>query len=483
MGIFQRFFGGGGNSAEREASPVPKVQARYEAGSVGSRRTIGWNPPDSGPVTATATAPTIRARSRDAHRNDGAARQIIEAWVDDTVGWGFTPRSMAREAAVRDRVHSLWSEWAETAGSAGEDFAALTSTVVREVLAAGECFVRLRPRKAEDGLAVPLALEVIEAARVPFDLTQTVDGGTITQGVERDLLGRVVAYHVADFTPGEPMPAGASATPRRIPAAVMLHVFDQERPGQVRGVSALATALPRLRLLDAWSDAVLLRQQLANLYVAFRTGSSGTDTDVSPWTGQATDTDTSGRPIVALEPGIFEELGLGEEVKFSDPPDPPSNQSFGKDQLRLACIAAGVPPEVATHDWGAANDRLARVVLNAWRRRVERFRWSVIVPRLLRPIWKTWMAASGLSLPTDDPGAKRATWRAHAWPYVHPVQDVTATVGAIKAGLTSLSAAVAEASGEDAETVLAQIAADNTRADAHGLRLDSDGRQAKGGAA
>lgn len=484
MGFFQRFFGGGGGvdgGGGRGPSPVPSVQARYDAGSV-SRRTLGWAPPDSGPVAATATAPTIRARARDAFRNDGAARQVIEAWVDDVVGWGFAPRSRARDAAVRDRVHQLWEAWAETAGAAGEDFASVTSTAVRSVLVDGEVFVRLRPRKAEDGLPVPLALEVIDAARVPFDKTETIDGGDIVQGVERDLLGRVVAYHVSDFSPGEPMPAGASATPRRIPATAMLHVFDQERPGQVRGVSILATALPRLRLLDAWSDAVLLRQQLSNLYVAFRTGSTPAEGE-SAWTGQApAGTDPSGKPIVALEPGIFEELGVGESVTFSDPPDAPSNQSFGQDQLRLACISAGVPPEIVTHSWGGANDRLARVILNGWRRRVERFRWSVIVPRLLRPVWKTWIASSGLPLPVDDPGARGATWRAQSWPYTHPVQDVRATLEAIKGGLTSLSSAVSEASGEDAETVLRAIAADNALSDSLGLRLDSDGRQGKAGA-
>jgi len=480
MGLFRRLFGGGGGvDGERGPSPVPSIQARYDAGSQ-SRRTLGWNPPDSGPVAATATAPTIRARARDAYRNDGAARQVVEAWVDDAVGWGFAPRSRARDAAVRDRVHQLWEAWAETAGSAGEDFAALTASAVREVLVSGEVFIRLRPRKAADGLPVPLALEVIDPARVPFDKTEATDGGTIVQGIEFDLLGRVVAYYVSDFAPGEPMPLGASVTPRRIPATAILHVFDPERPAQVRGVSILATALPRLRLLDAWSDAVLLRQQMSNLYVAFRTGTTPADGQ-SAWTGQApVGTDPSGRPIIALEPGIFEELDVGESVNFSDPPDPPANQSFGQDQLRLACISAGVPPEIATHDWGSANDRLARVVLNAWRRRVERFRWAVIVPRLLRPIWRTWIASSGLPLPVDDPGARGATWRAHAWPYVHPVQDVTATVSAIKAGLTSLSAAVSEASGEDAETVLRAIAEDNSLADSLGLNLDSDGRGQKG---
>ena len=455
----------------------PPIQARYDSGTTGSRRTRGWNPPDLGAVAATSTGPIIRARARAAFRNDSLARQIIEAWTDDVCGWGFVPRSSSSDAATRDDVHRLWELWAETAGSVGEDFAAVIATAVRAVLLDGEVFLRLRPRKREDKLPVPLALELVDPARVPHDMTQTLDGegGDVVQGIEHDQLGRVTAFHVFDRAPGEPVPSNVSAKLRRIPATAMVHIFDSERPGQVRGVSVLATALPRLRMLDGWHDAVLLRQQLGNLFAGFVTNPATPEgMDASVLTGRAPDATQDGRPVVELEPGILQELAAGEKVEFSDPPDPPRSQDFGREQGRLACLAAGVPLEVATHDWSRQNDRIARVTLNAWRRRVERFRWSVVVPRLLRPIWAGWMRVSGLGLAVAD---QRATWNAHAWPYVHPVQDVQATVAAVRSGLTSLSSAVAEASGEDGETVLREIAADNALADELGLRLDSDGRR------
>ncbi len=452
----------------------PRIQARFDSGTTGSHRTRGWNPPDLGAVAATSTAPIIRSRARDGFRNDSLARQIVETWIDDVCGWGFVPRSSSRDASVRSRVNALWETWSETAGAAGEDFAGLTAAVVRSVLVDGEAFVRLRTRRPEDGLVVPLAIELIDSARIPFELTEQLEGGSIVQGIERDLLGRVTAYYVLDTSPGEPSPANASTGPRRIPAASMLHVFDAERPGQVRGVSILATALPRLRMLDGWHDATLLRQQLANLFAGFVTSAVTPDgMDASVLTGRAADATQDGRPVVELEPGILQELAAGEKVEFSDPPDPPRAQDFGREQARLACLSAGVPLEVVTGDWGGANDRIARVTLNAWRRRIERFRWSTVVPQLLRPVWSAWTQRAGLGLDVADRGA---TWRAHAWPYVHPVQDVQASIAAIRGGLTSLGAVVAEASGEDSETVLEAIAADNRLADELGLRLDSDGR-------
>ena len=468
MGFMKTLFGGSAPPG-RDAG----IQARYDAGSTGTRRTRGWDPPDLGAVAATATAPTIRARARDAFRNDSLARQIVETWLDDTCGWGFVPRSSSRDASVRGRVNALWETWAECAGAAGEDFGALTAAVVRSVLVDGEAFVRLRTRRPEDKLPVPLVLELIDPARIPFELTEQLEGGTITQGVENDALGRVTAFHVLDTAPGEPSPANASTGPRRIPAASMLHIFDLERPGQVRGISVLATALPRLRMLDGFHDSVLLRQQLSNLFAGFVSNASTPDGDASVLTGLPPDATQDGRPVVALEPGLLQELSAGEKIDFSDPPDPPRAQDFAREQARLACIGAGAPLEVVTGNWAGANDRIARVTLNAWRRRVERFRWSVVVPRLLRPAWAAWVRASGLALAVEDRGA---TWRAHSWPYIHPVQDVQATVAAVRSGLTSLSSAVAEASGEDAEVVFREIAADNVVADELGLRLDSDGR-------
>ena len=40
------------------------------------------------------------------------------------------------------------------------DFYGLQAMVAREMFVAGECFVRMRPRRAEDGLLVPLQMQL-----------------------------------------------------------------------------------------------------------------------------------------------------------------------------------------------------------------------------------------------------------------------------------------------------------------------------------
>lgn len=466
----------------RGSGPVPSVKAStpYESGSVGTRRTRGWEPPSYGPVAATLTAATIRARARDAARNDGLARAIVEQWTSDLNGWGYTPRSKAKNAALRDRLHDLWARWSEEAGSGGQDFAALTAAAMRSLVVDGEILARLRPRRLGDGLVVPLQVELLDPARLA-DLTESApNGGQIIQGVEFSAIGQRVAYWILDYAPGEPMPAGASTTPTRVPASSVLHAFDTTRPGQVRGISFLATALPKLRALDLWADATLMRVQLSNMFSTFIRKPSLADAGMNVLSGlPADDMTADGRSVITLEPGTFQELGPGEEITHSEPPDPPADGSFGTMQQRLACNASGMPYEIATSDWGSQNDRIARVTLHSWRRKVEMLRWTVVIPGLLRPVWRAWVATSGITGSADDPGWNRAEWRSQSWPYTHPTQDVAATLAAVRGGLTSLSAAIAETTGEDAAEVLAQIAADQKLADSLGLSLESDARQGK----
>lgn len=99
-----------------------------------------------------------------------------------------------------------------------------------------------------------------------------------------------------------------------------------------------------------------------------------------------------------------------------------------------------------------------------------------------RPIWRRWidyaLFSGALTAPTDaDPaGLKRVKWTPHAWPYLHPVQDIQAQTAEIRSGLASRSEKISER-GYDPEAIDAEQAADNARADELGLVHDSDPRK------
>jgi len=452
-----------------EARRAAQVRASYDA-AASTRRTKGWNAPSVTARASTARLSVLRDRSRAAVRNDSWAAGSIETLVDDIVGHGFQALSRASET-MRAKIQARWSEWADVA-DAGDllDFAGLTGQAVRAWLVDGECFIRLRSRKASDGLPVPLQLEVLEADVCPHENTTVTSDKVIRQGIEFDKIGRRLAYWFRQS--GEDVASSAVAS-KRVPADQVIHLYHPLRPGQLRGIPVLTPALVRFHELDKWDDASLLRLQLGAMFAAFLKPSPDETANVLPLSGDTVDATRNDKPMLGLEPGLFQELGHGEEVTFSDPPDPPtSHAEFATHQLRAVGAATGVPVQLLTHDWAGANDRLARVVLNQYRRHIQRLQWTVIVPALRR-VWSAWFEAAGF-----PPSAQAVTWSPQAWSYIHPVQDVAATQAAIRAGLTSRAAAVSE-TGEDVETIDAAQAADNARADSLGLQLDSDGRHAK----
>lgn len=52
-----------------------------------------------------------------------------------------------------------------------------------------------RPRRPQDGLAVPLLLQMIPSEMLPINRNEVASGGDVIQGIEFDDVGRRVAYH------------------------------------------------------------------------------------------------------------------------------------------------------------------------------------------------------------------------------------------------------------------------------------------------
>ena len=484
------------SAAAPSLPPVPVRSARalaaYEGGAH-TRRTLGWRAPT---VSANAALlrdlHTLRARSRHAVRNDGYAKGAIDKLVTNAIGTGIKPLSQAEDPELRTALQALWLRWTDESDADGLlDFYGQQAQAVRAMLEGGEVFVRLRDRRPGDGLSVPLQLQVLEPELCPHThSTMRPNGNRIEAGIEFDRLGRRVAYW---FHPSRPADFGFAdfdaGRLRRIPADKIVHLYEPLRPGQLRGMPHLTQALIRLHELDKFDDATLLRQQLANLYVAFLTkpASFGDGEALHPLTGLPIETHGDAQTLT-LEPGIWQELGPGEDVTFSDPPDVKSGYAdFIRQQLYHVSAATGVPYETLTGDMSKVNDRTVRVLLQDFRRRVMELQHNTVVFQLCRPVWRAWMErvflSGALSLPADflqdpEPWVK-TKWTPQGWPYLHPVQDVQAEEKAIRSGFTSRSAAVSER-GEDAEVIDREQAEDNARADELGLKYDSDGRNGNG---
>ena len=457
----------------------------HEAAGRG-RRALAWMPGNPGAVAAMlATSNELRVKSRDLVRRNAWANAGIEAFVANAVGTGIKPQSMAQDETFRVAVQALWRDWTEEADATGQtDFYGLQSLAARAMCEGGECFIRLRPRRPEDRLTVPLQLQLLEAEHLPLTLnTELPSGNVVRSGIEFDAMGRRVAYHLYRSHPEDgrlsPMSGQGGQDTVRVPAAEIMHLYRVLRPGQIRGEPWLSRALVKLNELDQYDDAELVRKKTAAMFAGFITRLAPEDNLMGEGLS-----DADGVALAGLEPGTLQILEPGEDVKFSDPADVGGSYAeFLRTQFRAVAAAIGITYEQLTGDLTGVNYSSIRAGLLEFRRRMEAIQHGVIVHQLCRPVWNAWLDQAVLSGAINAPGFARrrreyaaCKWIPQGWQWVDPEKEFKAMLLAIRAGLMSRSEAIS-AFGMDAEDVDREIAADHARADALGLILDSDPRK------
>ncbi len=467
----------------------------HEAAGSG-RRALAWMPGNPGVVAALLTTHAeLRTKSRDLVRRNAWAQAALDAFVANAVGTGIKPQSLSGDERFKTAAQALWRDWTEEADAAGQtDFYGLQALACRSMLEGGECLIRLRPRRAEDGLSVPLQLQLLESEHLPIHLnTDLASGNVVRSGIEFDSLGRRVAYHLYRAHPEDgrlaPMSNQGGMDTVRVDAREIAHLYRVLRPGQIRGEPWLSRALVKLNELDQYDDAELVRKKTAAMFAGFVTRPNPEDNLMGE--GQA---DSAGIALAGLEPGTLQLLEPGEDIKFSDPADVGGSYAeFLRTQFRAVAAAIGITYEQLTGDLTGVNYSSIRAGLLEFRRRCEMLQHSVLVHQMCRPVWAAWMRQAVLAGALDAPDFmsgdalrrrqySQAKWIPQGWQWVDPEKEYKAMLLAIRAGLMSRSEAIS-AGGYDAEGNDREIAADNRRADELGLIFDSDPRYTAKGSA
>jgi lambda family phage portal protein len=461
--------------ASESGAPAPMFTA---AGN--GRRLRAWRPPMSGPNSATLYGQgTILNRSRDAARNSALAGAAIDKSVANGIGTGIQAKADWGTPEHRARAKVLWDQHMEFCDADWVlDGYGLQAMAWREWKEAGEVFVRFRDRRPEDGLPVPLQVQLIESEQCPADYYAIASNGNpIRAGIEFTKYGKRAAYWMYPSHPGDYNPVSTNMQLVRVPAEHIHHVFKPARAGAHRGIPDATAILPKLFNVESMDDATLMRMQIGNLFSMYlKRSKPESDGEDGALSDGSTETDVDDTPMVGLEPGSAFELPEGVEPTFSDPPDA-GNSYDAFMRLQLLAIAAryGVPYEVLTGDLRNVSDRALRLILNEFRRSIEMEQWLYLIPQMLRPWRRRFFDAAVLSGALSIPGygdlrleVSRTLWVPQGWPYSHPVQDVTADIKAIEANLTSRTAVILS-NGDDPEQVDAEIAQDQARAAALGI--------------
>lgn len=454
------------------AAPVSPA-APYRAASTG-RRMGSWRPTSAGPNAIVASsAPEMVRRSRDLARNNLHGRRALSLYQTHIVGSGIKPRSLCSDPATRDRIHALWNDWVDCADADGNlDFYGLQAQIVGEMVEGGEGFARMRVRRSDDGLPVPLQIQVIPTEQVPLHYNIANGGNPVLQGIERDSIGRRVAYWMHRSHPGDIATSLDSSSWQlsRIDAADVCHL-RLAPAGQLRGLPWLAVAITTLHQLGDWKDASLLRKQLIANLVAFVRRAIGAEVTTEDLTALWKDVTKGlyGETEVRLDAGTVQYLLPGEEVEFTEWQETSgADEVFERASLRSVASGLDLIYEELSGDWGTVNDRTFRANFNGLKRRMRQHQHQLVGFQFCRPVWQRWIgvavASGALPVPTGMTmqDLQRVEWRPERWEYINPKQDIEATLAEIDGGLTSREAAVAER-GDDIETIDAQRAADQAR--------------------
>lgn len=461
----------------------------YEGAKTG-RRTDGWVTASNSANTEIASAgPRLRNRARDLARNNPYGKKARRVFSDNFVGTGIIPQARTNSDRLNKQIMVAWEEWSANCDADGNcDFYGLQALIVRSMYESGECFVRYRDRFTADGLAVPFQLQVLEADYLDTTRNEELrSGGYIRQGIEFDSIGRRVAYWMWPQHPGDQVITGPRFQSSRIPADQILHIYEKERPGQIRGVTSYAPVMLKMRDLDDYDDAELWRKKIESCFAAFVIQNSGSDGpvigNVVSQAGQAPS--GSGQPVPkrveAFRPGMIEYLKPGEDVKFGAPTSDANYAAYMRAQLHAVAAGLGITYEQLTGDLSQVNYSSLRAGLLEFRRSVETLRWQVFIPQFCVPVWKRFIDRAFIAgrIGRIDYGA---SWTPPKFEMIDPLKDAQADTLMMRNGTLTLREAIANR-GFDPDQQIEDIAATNQLLDEKKIILDSDPRYtAKSGA-
>lgn len=435
----------------------------YDAASRG-RRTEGWRTgPGSHNAEVWGALNLIRDRSRDLARNNPWAVKAVSVIVNNTVGMGIQATPVGASARAAKKYKEMWKAWA---GKTDCDIEGRKTAYgimrlgVKTMCESGEVLIIRRRRATPD--RIPYQIQVLEPDFLDHtkNLPPDADGVFTFMGVEMDNNGKRLNYWIYDRHPGDVFRTGAIS--RRIPADDVIHLFEELRPGQVRGVPAGVSAMIRLKDLDDYEAAQLVRQKLAACFSVFVVDVNGT-------VGKR----NAHPPIDKLEPGMIEILDSGYDVRFATPPGAEGYGDYVKHVIRAIAAGFEVTYESIAGDLSDVNFSSGRMGWLEQHRRFSMLQQHTLIPVMCDRMWNWFLEGAAIISPTVRYTEVR--WTPPRREMIDPVNEVKGLSEEVRNGFASWED-VARRLGQDPDILMEQLVENNKLFEANGLMLACDPR-------
>lgn len=475
-----------------------RMDTAHQAASHMSEELRSWQPPyQSADGDLLGEWETLVGRTRDMVRNHGLTSGAVQTHLDNIIG----PK--LRLVAKPDyRVLGLdagWArEWTRHTESEFRQWAddidrycdagrrlSLTGMITqgyRSFMNAGEITATaewLPNRPARFATAIQM---------FDPDLLSNLHNGPDThnlrRGVELDAMGAATRYWIASGWQNDPHiyrePVSWRPVNRETPwgRLQVLHIFDQERPGQTRGKSGLVAVLAKMKMLERFEQATLQAAILNAMYAAViessmswdqvgsALGAGVGDDSVTSYMQNRADWHKTGH--VRYNGVKIPHLFPGEKLQLTAPQHPKAEfAQFEEATLRYLAGGLNMSYEQFSRDYSKSNYSSARAaMLESWR--FFKNRRHNIAGRFARLVYSLWleeaMDRGVVETPAGAPNfyqAKtawcRCNWIGPGRGHIDPLKESNATKVELNMSLTTLEKEAAER-GEDWEELLEQRA-------------------------
>lgn len=420
-------------SPEPTARTLPRGEmafGAYDGASRVAREVAMWQPSmksaDGDILPEKALADT---RVRDMTRNDAYVSAGMDIHRDNIVGARYMlnakpdwktlglPESWAEEfQEVAEAKFSLYAEspsnWPDAARM--NTLTAMVRLALGVYVMTGEVLATAEWRR-DGGRAFNTCVQMIDPDRLSNPYGE-MDSPTLRGGVQRDYMGAPIGYHIRMAHPADltdinaykwkyvPATKGLASGKPWWDRALVIHIVEQFRPDQTRGIAKMVSALKEMRMTKNFRDITLQKAVTQATYAAtiesdlpseaIYAALGGGDQSIMPWatdylgtiaqyTSSAKNLQIDGVKIPHLFPGT--KLNL----QNAGAPDGVGTE-YERSLLRHIAAALGVSYEQLSRDYSEVNYSSLRAANNETHKYMQGKK-AMVADRFASSIYRLWL--------------------------------------------------------------------------------------------